>query len=70
MEDIAYDDKELIQLLQKKDRMDLYSDCFIEIEECEGECVLSELVENICVNNPEKISFKVYKRKDASTRNH
>lgn len=70
MEDIAYDDKELVQLLQKKDRMDLYSDCIIEIEEVGVPSDLSQLVEDLCVSNPEKIYFKVYKRKDASTRNH
>lgn len=74
MEDIAYDDKELVQLLQKKDRMDLYPDCIIEIEEMGSSdlsfSVLLAVVEDLCVSNPEKISFKVYKPRDASTRNH
>jgi len=74
MEDIAYDDKELVQLLQKKDRMDLYPDCIIEIEESDpdGDWYLSlpAMVEDLCVSNPEKISFKVYKPRDASSRNH
>lgn len=71
MEDITYDDKELVQLLQKKDRMDLYPDCIIEIEEVgASDLSLLALVEDLCVSNPEKISFKVYKPRDASTRNH
>ncbi len=70
MEDIAYDDKELVKLLQKKDRMDLYPDCIIEIEEVGVPSDLSLLVEDLCVSNPEKISFNVYKPRDASTRNH
>ena len=70
MTDTVYDDTELIRLLKARDRMDLYSVCFVEYEECEGECDLPALVENMCVRNPEKISFKVYQRKDARTRNH
>jgi len=74
MEDITYDDKELVQLLQAKDRMDLYPDCIIEIEEVGASdlslTVLLAMVEDLCVSNPEKISFQVYKPRDASTRNH
>jgi hypothetical protein len=73
--DLSYDIEELFKEAHSKlsavDRLDLWMDAVCEIEECEGECDLSAIIENLCVNNPEKISFKVYKARDKNApRNH
>jgi hypothetical protein len=73
--ELSYDTEELseqaFKLLKKRERLDLWIDAVVEIEESEGECDLSALIEDLCVRNPEKISFKVYQERDKNApRNH
>ena len=75
--ELSYDIEELFKeahrSLSAVDRLDLWMEAVFEIEECDGaeRCNLPAIIESLCVNNPEKISFKVYKARDKNApRNH